>query len=572
MSIRFKSALALGILALLIIAKFVGAYFPAARIWGINQLAFMPRPVAIALISAICILWIILIFMGKSKTGNFSVKPAKGKSSNNNIAILLIGLVVIGGLFYILRDRVNLLGDSYLRIEELQKKGLARLFADTPSEALDYFVHWFTYAKILKPMKIESLVSFQIWSIIAGLIYTFTAWQIAIKLRKYDIERWLSFSWIMAWGGLMMFCGYAEEYGLAAACLLITFNFAIDYIQSGKNLIWMLLAFTIGFFMHNLAIMILPAIWYAVYIQNAASRKKGISALAGVTLLALGYMILTRLGAPEGTLLLFDSVSEPGYTLFSGPHLLDILNQLLLVSPVFLVALLFQKFRNHPKPEYNRLVIFAWITGCSSLAALLFIDPKLGMARDWDLFALPLLMFHLAIFISADWRQAGRTIKIGVAVVAVGFTFIWILTNSNQAWALKRYDQIAGMDNLRGGYNYEVLGNYYYNQKNYAASENAFARSVTCKPHQRCYVWLGHVQMWQNKYEPAEKNLLEAVRLNPTEPNALDYLSRLYFQTNRFPQAKEYLDRYAKTPEGARNPEIKPAQAYLDSLLIHQAK
>ncbi len=194
------------------------------------------------------------------------------------------------------------------------------------------------------------------------------------------------------------------------------------------------------------------------------------------------------------------------------------------------------------------------------------------MARDWDLFALPLLTFHIAIFMSADWSNVGKPLKSGIVILSVGFTFIWILVNGNQTWALNRYQQIAGLDKIRGGYNYEVLGNYHYDRQNYAASEDAFAKSVARKPHPRCYVWLGYVQMNQNKYGPAEKNLLEALRLNPESPEAMDYLSRLYFQTNRLQLAKEYLDRYAQTPEGARNPEVKPAQAYLDSLLAHQMK
>lgn len=532
-------------------------------------MAFVPLPLAIAFIAGICLVWVALWLSARKDPADQS-RPKK--PSDPNILYLICGLAIIGVLFYILRDRVNLLGDSYLRIEELQKKRLARLFADTPGEALDYFVHWITYAHILKPLKISALVSYQIWSIVAGLIYTFVAWLIASKLRQYIIDRWLSFLWIMSWGGLMLFCGYAENYSLAAACLLITMYFAIDFIYSGKKFLAMLGAFVLAFCFHNLTVIILPAIWYAVISQTSDTRKKTFPVLVVVSLAISAYLIATRIGSPEGALILFDSISEPGYTLFSGAHLLDILNQLLLVSPAFLALLFFQNFRNHPKPEYQKLTVFFWIAAGSGLAALFFIDPKLGMARDWDLFALPLMTFHLAVFMNADWNQINRPIKIGLITIALGFTLIWILVNSNQTWALERYRQIAGMDNIRGGYNYEVLGNYHYDRQNYAASEDAFAKSVARKPHPRCYVWLGYVQMRQNKYGPAEKNLLEALRLNPNSAEALDYLSRLYFQTNRLPQAKEYLDRYAQTPEGARNPEVEPAQMYLDSVLAHPKK
>ena len=572
MTDKYKSTLAIATLLFLLILRIVAIPFPSARLWGINQLAFMPLPLAIALIIGIILVW--LLFAYPDKTGLELIRKRLSKLAKSipPSAAYIIVAVILVGLFYIFRDRVNLLGDSLLRIEELKKKGLARLFADTPGEILDYVVHWLTYVHILRPMGYGSLASFQCWSFLVGLVYVWTAWRIAIKLQRDNIERWLTMAWLLSWGGVMMFFGYAEEYTLAAVCQLLAFNFAIDYARGGKKLVSLLIVFLLGFFMHNLNVILLPAIGYLILSKKESSKPKNIIVLSIIAAIVISYLAWSRLGKEGGTFLLFDSKSEPGYTLLGKAHLLDILNQLLLINPGFLALIWLRKLRGEIKPGRRKLMAFSRVAALAGLLALFFIDPKLGMARDWDLLGLPLLAFHLAVFLSIDWQKIGRVGKIGAATISIGLTCIWIMLNSNQVWALDRYQRIAGLDSLRGGYNFEVLGDYYYERQQYAEAEKAFSQSVAHKPHLRCYVWLGHVQMWQKKYDLAEKNLKEALRFDPNESHALDYLSRLYYQTGRYEKSKEYLVRYASTADGIRNSEVPAALNHLDTLIARQSQ
>jgi tetratricopeptide (TPR) repeat protein len=77
----------------------------------------------------------------------------------------------------------------------------------------------------------------------------------------------------------------------------------------------------------------------------------------------------------------------PEYTLFSLSHLADILNQLLLLSPLLPLLLLYSG-RTLPGVFKDRVPSFLILTAIGGLSFLFLIDPTLGMVRDWDLFSL----------------------------------------------------------------------------------------------------------------------------------------------------------------------------------------
>ena len=76
----------------------------------------------------------------------------------------------------------------------------------------------------------------------------------------------------------------------------------------------------------------------------------------------------------------------PDYTLFSPTHLWDIANQLLLLIPI-LPALLIIAFLR-PMRSFEPFDLFLLFFSIGGLVFLFGIEPGLGMARDWDLFAL----------------------------------------------------------------------------------------------------------------------------------------------------------------------------------------
>jgi tetratricopeptide (TPR) repeat protein len=369
----------------------------------------------------------------------------------------------------------------------------------------------------------------------------------------------------VGWAGVMVFFGYVENYALASVILLFFFNYSIEYIHSGKKLTLVVGLFLLAFFMHNLIIFLLPSLMYILITRFKKNRNGSIWGMF-VSIIPVFIWIVISYAEKEGSaFLLPNSSSEPGYLLWSGSHLLDILNELLLVSPVFIVLLFIQRIKYKKKKLHLR--VFFWLSALASLVVLLFLDPKLGMARDWDLFAMPLLGFHMALFISADWQKAGKLVKSAVVVVSIAFSVIWVLLNSDEEHSIERYKNIINLESERRCYGYEVLGEYYRKQDNLVEAEQAYSLAIQSKPHYRCYLWLGYIQRQLDKDEQAEQNFMKVLELMPNQPNALDNLGRLYFKMGRWKEAWYYLNQYIQTPTGNIDRGAKVALKMLENKL-----
>ena len=125
----------------------------------------------------------------------------------------------------------------------------------------------------------------------------------------------------------------------------------------------------------------------------------------------------------------------PGYTLFSPSHLLDFLNQQILVSPIGLALLvIFLVFKPKAPGKEDRIFQFLLIVSIGQLLFNLLIDPGLGAARDWDLFAsvgLGYTLLALYIFSRLAAKLELGHLKLRLTVVALLFTLPWILINAS---------------------------------------------------------------------------------------------------------------------------------------------
>jgi hypothetical protein len=145
----------------------------------------------------------------------------------------------------------------------------------------------------------------------------------------------------------------------------------------------------------------------------------------------------------------FESVNS--YTLFSLKHYIDFFNQQFLISSVgicLLVVLLYFSWRRIDWDDPK--IIFL---GLASIYSLLFnfaVFPELGMARDWDLFAVSGIGYTvLAIFIVTKIVSDKKVLeKIGriLAVTAVVSGIPWFFLNSNEDKSLERFSNLLILD------------------------------------------------------------------------------------------------------------------------------
>jgi tetratricopeptide (TPR) repeat protein len=162
----------------------------------------------------------------------------------------------------------------------------------------------------------------------------------------------------------------------------------------------------------------------------------------------------------------------PDYTLFSAGHLIDIANQFLLLIPIIPV-LLFLAMRRGKSKAADEIDRFLLTFSLGGLVFLFALEPKLGMARDWDLFALcglgPLLWFIRMIDFSLDKY---RPLLPFVIILSAMMTLPFWITSMRTESAINHYSYLLELDQPRSRTGYTILRDYYYQQDDSLSANN----------------------------------------------------------------------------------------------------
>ncbi len=181
-------------------------------------------------------------------------------------------------------------------------------------------------------------------------------------------------------------------------------------VSTGRINRWFILGpLVVSVFLHAFGIILVPSALYLLFagtrigetIANFRTPVKAILAAAVVAVAAVAFyylyqssyffqMAFVPLREGEYTL--------EGYTLLSWNHIVDIFNLLILLFPALPLILLSIWFTRKGNMWRQRDTVFLTLLLLSSLAAVMLLDPKLGMARDWDLFAFAGLVMVLWSF------------------------------------------------------------------------------------------------------------------------------------------------------------------------------
>ncbi|MCP4703116.1 MAG: hypothetical protein GY865_00780 [candidate division Zixibacteria bacterium] len=152
----------------------------------------------------------------------------------------------------------------------------------------------------------------------------------------------------------------------------------------------------------------------------------------------------------------------PVYSLFSWPHLLDIVNQLLLLSS--LLPLLFVlSIKYIPRLIHKKETAFLSIAAIGSLLFLFVIDPKLTLARDWDLFSNSTCALSI-VFIIMIHDSALPTVKrlfIPILILLILLPIPYFLTNLNEKNSTEYIEYMIDLDLEKSFSSIFILNKYY---------------------------------------------------------------------------------------------------------------
>ncbi len=550
------------LLTALLVLQGVAGFVPGPLLWGVNHLAYVPLPVRILWpLLAIAILW-------TRAAGSF------GRWLGERACPLLLGrrwiayglVPLIGaGLFWVLRCRSHFLGDGWLLGELVQRGVPFHGFDFTTYHLQARLFHWFGYQTDPQAFRLFA------WSsIVAGVFYLAAAAWSARHLACEGGSRIALYLLLVFGAPLQMFMGYVESYGFLAVGTLLFVAALAGYYARRLWVLWPAAAFGAALAFHLDALFLAPLVllllvWPREGAASESPARRMVAilgpilvglALGVVFLLSGGYTLghfrLDFLERHPGQRLLVPWLGEEGLLRWQHPK--DLLNLLLLLAPVPIVAIaaaLPARRRSHPLTRLEKLLL----AGCLWLAVLmLLLHMRLGVARDWDLFAAQAAVFSMAAFMLWDRLSQGDAHPqwVGMtAVAAIALSLPWFWLNAGEARSLQRFrDVIADMPRFQRAYAREEIAKYF---RKAGRSDEALTEYRACTAifpsNPRFHVTLGSMLYNTGQRDEALTEFAAAYAIDSTYVPSLEMLARLHAERGEYDVGLRYARKLAGRPE-----------------------
>jgi tetratricopeptide (TPR) repeat protein len=510
---------------LLILIHLAASFFPSERLWGIDLLYYMPH--AWRWILAFCAILILIPSISKA-CGDFFIGlsrtiPPGFKRTGKYYRYALFSIIA-GALFWVLRIKTYLLGDSLVRAREID---MGAGFSFTAP--LDFLLH----VQAAKLLNWDAFPTYALLSIISGVGFVFLILLLADLMGRDGRERTLIISVFFSMGAIQFFFGYVESYSMVFAAILLYIFFSFRYLRNKNGLIPLLVTFFLAFSLHILAVTLLPSLLYLILCGRAREKERkqenllklGLS--AGVVLLVAIALLLLQRYNPEPKGLDYYLISPLGsgqgsYSLFSLSHLLDLLNHQLLVSPVgVLICLTSLPAFSVETSRKDKAAQFLLIVSLCTLAYAFLADPKLGYPRDWDLFtftALGYTFLGLHLFLR-HWRETEtrnlRYVALSLLLTSLISTVPWIYVNATEAASVARFERLLSLDRERSAHGHETLAMYYNQRGQWQEELEQWKKAAAAERNARYINNVAAVYHRQQRYDLALKELDKSLAVDP---------------------------------------------------------
>ena len=417
----------------------LGALFPVGRTWGLEAAAWL-SPVA----------GVLLLILAAAAPLSLRARSRVDRLPEGVVLVLLLAVAL--ALFVTFRAHARFLGDG--------AQNLGLLAEAAPPPKITSAGTWWLLLGLRRlaggDAEHAARLAYQLLSIGSGVAYVLVAWFLGRPLVEGGAARRLLAVALLTGGWTLQFFGYFENY---APFLVTTTAFALAGAKAARDGRGRGVAMAWGaasVALHALGLLLLPAVLLLFRPRELTGPRR----LALAVALAAGGVAAAAwfVGGSLERQLLFvppfpTRFGVPGYTMFSLPHLLDVVNLALLLLPGLLVVLAASWSgpggpRRPRDPAHEFLVVVA----ASCWLGVFVFDPKLGLPRDWDLFAFagpPLLLALLVPRLAHPEPRVVRGIALAAALGAVVLAGR-VATNTDEATAYRQFRRHLALDPARG--------------------------------------------------------------------------------------------------------------------------
>jgi hypothetical protein len=472
------------ILAMLRIAA---AFVPHERVWGLHALAYLPLWSAV-LFAALGILMATPLFYTSF------LAAARGMRADappvTRAFWLLLPVLGGGALFWLLRMETFFLGDGAVYLAELFRymngAPLAEdvLFSNASAPLTGRLMALFAtlafrFVSESGMSTVYSQSAFWISGALAGVLYVAISVVAARALFRASEARFALLCLLIFTPALLFFFGYVEYYTLVFTAGLAYFSTLALAMRGRLNVLWPIAVFVLMSALHLMGLLALPSLLLLILYRYGGEggrrllNPRNIAAMLAL-LFAAGIAFYLLSGAAfEGSrvLLALTDFGQEGavqrYTLLSSWHLLDVLNEVLLLGGPVLLLLPAVPWRERLRDAETLVAL----VNLALFSALLFAGYTcFGMARDWDVNALwSLTLTFTAVAGLRDARMPQLRYRLYLAAAAAFAAVLpWLAVNLTTDSSVARFRDIMALDDrhITGDFalnGYEHLRKHYRN-------------------------------------------------------------------------------------------------------------
>ncbi len=546
---RFKLGV-IPLLLLLVIFHLLSGYLVPARLWGIHHLFFFPLSFGIILA-----LVTLLVFVPKlnglflrifEKLLRYPLNLfSRVKKSKIYITISFLSLFI----FYTLHTKLFLMGDGYLKLEQLLKGEV------TGAGWLDDLIHLEIFRFLSSKMEWWSpALTYSSVSILCGGLFVLVVLYISDLLGKTNLEKLFLGSLILSMASLELFCGYVEAYTIFTLALVTYVFLSVLYLKSKVSLLYPFAALIFSSLLHVFGFVLVPSFLWLLWQDGKKGTKYSFKLshllllfFLVLTIILRTHQVLTFTLESKFRMLIYPLFPTPTYhfSMFCWEHLVEYANQLLLISPVGIILFFF--FLRDSFRSGDRIKTFLFLGSSFSLLFIFIFNSYLGTA-DWDLRSFPGIFFVPLggiLFISRgrEWKNFKNY---GLILIFVTFFHLtpWLLLHTSEKRSIEHFKFVQLRDPHPQDYtNYNVFKiARVLRQAGFPQHiETVYNEAISLYPDQTAnYYNLARYYLREERYEEAISLAEKALKVNPKYLLAWVVIGRVHEQRNDLDSAAFY--------------------------------
>jgi len=579
-----RSPLYAAIIGVALIAA--ASFLPEVRVWGLNHLAFYPLPLRLALLVLLAVSFVPPVARVAYRGLRGAVGWIERGDDTRGTVIALSAGIVATGLFITFMTATNLLGDGQLIAQSFEaahmgnptvvmRNPTAIIKEETIARGATLLYYWAGKWATNVFKQSGPVIGIRIFiCILGGLLVFLLLRMIRRAPLSSDLKAWLIVLGLFG-TSLQLYFGYIENYAPLVFFLFVYVTVAFLVMHGSRPLWWAIVSWGAATFVHISGMVFLPSLLFLCAWHWARGKRRIVidrMPIVLVVLMVVGAVAARFTGLSEYLLPVYDEKAQ--YGIFHPAHLADMVNEVFMLLPIIpVVAVVWWVGRQmerradaelkRSKSEWLLQPVESRFVGlmlAGNLVYLFCFDAVIGLARDWDLFA----MFIVALVpwaLMALRRYTRFTGEEGDAIsrwalpsllIVVVLGVAWFGINASRWRTAERFEAILEYDKRHGSYAGENLAIFYYDNNRLDLATTVIERTYVTWHNPRHAVRVALYYDEAGRQPEAIDLMYQVLERHPGYDKALFKLLLLLERTGRWEEittiAREGVTYYPNQP------------------------